>query len=230
MIVTLSQVYDKIRGKLGNSVVLYPSGGRQFQRSYAIPTNPQSTAQTAIRAIFAQVSTAFPLIDGTERAGWDTMNSNHLKTDPDGKAYKVGAKGWYTAVNALRLLAGQAINDTAPTWAYEVGPYDISAVTDGGSALTIDFTGIAQGKKYLVKMSEALPGNQRGPRSFVLPSTTTSDCFVTAGTAGAGQLTIQSADLAKSWNAGDRVVVLIQGISDGYIPGGSFAKEIIIGS
>lgn len=223
----LSDLYKSLRGKLGTTAVNYPYGGRNFVRGYVVPTNPKTAMQDAIRALFAQVSVAFSNIDGTERAGWDTINANHLKTDKDGKPYKAGAKGWYTAINALRKLAGQAIVDTAPAWAYENGPYDIASVTVGTN-LVIDFTGIAQGKKYLVKMSDALPGTQRKPRSFVLVSTTTAENFVTAGAGGVSQLEVAAADLAKSWKSGDRVVVLIQGISDGYIPGGMFAKELTI--
>lgn len=223
----LSPLYQSLRGKLGQSAVNYPYGGRQFVRGYVIPTNPQTAMQTLVRQYFAEVSTAFSSITANERAGWDTINADHLLTDKDGKPYKAGAKGWYTAINSLRKLAGQAIVDTAPAWAYENGPYDIASVTLGTN-LTIDFTGIAQGKKYLVKMSQALPGTQRQPRSFVLVSTTTAENFVTAGPAGASQLEVAVADLAKSWEVGSRVVVLIQGISDGYIPGGMFAKELTI--
>lgn len=225
----LSPLYQSLRGKLGQSAVNYPYGGRQFVRGYVIPTNPQTAMQTLVRQYFAEVSTAFSSITANERAGWDTMNADHLLTDKDGKPYKAGAKGWYTAINALRKLAGQAIVDTAPDWAYENGPYDIDVIQNDGTNLEVAVTGIAAGKKYLLKISEALPGLQRKPRSFVLPSSSLAQNFATASTGGETSWSIPVADLTKSWPAGSRVVVLIQGISDGYIPGGLFAKEMTIG-
>lgn len=224
----LSPLYQSLRGKLGQSAVNYPYGGRQFVRGYVIPTNPKTAMQTLVRQYFAEVSTAFSSISANERAGWDTMNADHLLTDKDGKPYKAGAKGWYTGVNTLRLMAGLAINDTAPAWTYEVGPTDISTMQVSGAGIDIDFTGIAIGKKFLIKVSEPLPGLQRAPRSFVLPSKVMTECFTTSATGGAATCHIDNGNETKSWQAGDRVVVLIQGISSGYIPGGLFAKELTI--
>lgn len=224
----LSDLYKSLRGKLGTTAVNYPYGGRNFVRGYVIPTNPKTVMQEAIRAMFAQVSTAFSSIDGTERAGWDTINADHLLTDKDGKPYKAGAKGWYTGVNTFRLMDGQSINDTAPAWAYEVGPTDIAEMVKNGPGIDINFTGISIGKKFLVKVSAPLPGLQRAPRSFVLPSTVMTECFTTSSTGGAATCHIDTGNETKSWQVGDRVVILIQGISSGYIPGGLFAKEIVI--
>jgi hypothetical protein len=63
---------SQISGKVGGNVYATNRYG-QYMRSWAKPTNPQSEAQTAIRANLAAANAAWAALTPDVQAGWETI-------------------------------------------------------------------------------------------------------------------------------------------------------------
>jgi hypothetical protein len=234
MIITLRSPFETARGKDSpgaSGEVLYPVGKRQFSRSWVQPANPKTEMQTAIRALFAVASTAFSTITDANRATWKVLNDALPKKDKNGAEYKKTDKGWYTSVNVLRQMAGSAIIANAPEAVSEVGALSIETATIDGDSVIILATGVAAGKRYLVRVTNGMHNEQQNPRGYVLPFPVLSQNFVTAGVGGAIVITIGTTGTNIAGLAvGNFIGVALTGISDGYVEGGSLAKKLTIGS
>lgn len=86
----------------------------QYRRSRSIPVNPQSSWQGTVRARLASSSTSWRDLTAAQRAGWATLGSQIVRTDPLGQAYTLTGIQAYTLVNNNRLSAGDAVLTDAP--------------------------------------------------------------------------------------------------------------------
>jgi len=237
-LIKLSDIYQSIRGAVGNkSQVLYPYGGRNFGRGYKIPTNPQSDAQVKIRQYFSLASAGFSGISDSERSAWQILGSNHPKADANGNTYAQNAKAMYTSVNSMRQIMGLAMTDIAPADATIEGPMQILAAStgiDGDGNLIISVEGHAQGGKFMVEVTPALPGDQRQPRlaDYTLPSTPehwAANCFIAnPGASTNGSFNIDPLYQKYAWAIGNRVGILVWGISNGGIKGNVLASVVTL--
>jgi hypothetical protein len=109
---------ESASGSLGGITASRNRGGPYF-RGRAVPTNPNSTYQQAVRSIFAQMAANWSsVLDPDQRAAWDLYAENVPLPDPLGDPRNVGGLGMYQRCNVGRLQAAEAglvRRDTAPT-------------------------------------------------------------------------------------------------------------------
>ncbi len=232
MLVKLAIPYENLAGKHeggGNGLVNYRSRGRQFARNYVIPANPQSETQDIMRIWFSQVSTAWKLVTDNEAAAWATLAQAMPASDIFGQPYQWFPNNAYLAVNSLRLIAGDSITDTAPTYALAVAP-TISTATVGSNTLTINLTGTVSGQRYLLRVTPPLSSPRYSARNneFRLITDAFDESVATAsGTTLSVGLSIDRFTVAS----GDRVGIIAQAMTATYIPGqAGFARNIALGT
>lgn len=119
-------------------ILNYPSSGSyqnltfsrnrygQYTRSRAIPVNPASTFQTAVRLHMAQNAQAWRDLTATQRNGWTDLGLQILRTDSLGQSYNLNGFGAFCMVNNNRLLVGDTALTDAPL--YDV-PDALASVT-----------------------------------------------------------------------------------------------------
>lgn len=223
MIITLQKPYKTARGKdsagaKGN--VLYPTGGRQFSRSFVQPYNPKTTAQNIIRAFFAAANSAFSSMENAQRAGWDLINNSNLKTDKDGNKYKLSSKGWFIAVQVIRQIAGQAITTIAPAANLPVTFGSFTEATADNGAFTVSFVAKNIGDKFLIKMSDGMFYEQQHARSWKMPTDVTASNIVTADAGHVCSLSVASDHSTLSGiTVNNWISIEITPLSSEYLPG-----------
>lgn len=102
-------------GSIGGATASHNRGGQYFRRR-AIPVNPSTVQQQAVRGIFATVQSAWnSVLTAAQRNAWDTYALNTPVTDSLGNPVNAGGKGMYTRGNVARLQSGLTRVDTGPT-------------------------------------------------------------------------------------------------------------------
>ena len=92
------------------------NAGGQYIRVRAMPTNPGTERQVAVRNYLSElVSQWNDVLDSDQRNGWAAYAANVLLNDRLGEPRNVGAIGMYVRSNVPRLVAGLAVVNDAPT-------------------------------------------------------------------------------------------------------------------
>lgn len=113
------------RGKIGDAMVVAQTRGVKYARSYVVPANPRTTAQTNNRASFAFFREMWKLAPTLLRAPWDAFAQGR-------KFYGFNA---YTGENN-RLVQGETdLQDTlgSPGAKGGIPPASVSAATGSGT-------------------------------------------------------------------------------------------------
>jgi hypothetical protein len=100
-------------GKLGGQVFAKNRGGN-YVRTKGIPTNPQSVFQTAIRAIFATVSSGWSALTAAQIASWNGAVTAFARTDVFGDLRNPSGKALYQRLNTNLLAAGGSALTVCP--------------------------------------------------------------------------------------------------------------------
>lgn len=141
-----------------------------FVRNRAIPTNPQSGFQSAVRNYFAGLASDWRnTLTPTQRASWDDYALLTPKTKY-GEQYTPLGINWFVAINSLRLLGSFAQLNTAPTTG---GGTLLTAPTitpEAPDVLNVSFTNTdewatAVGGHLFVFGGRAVPGSNNAYRS-----------------------------------------------------------------
>lgn len=93
------------RGKLGGHVFSKNAAG-SYMRTKTTPTNPQTAFQTAVRVLFAAISTAWSGLTSTVRSQWIAAVSEWQKTDIFGDLKKPTGKALFQRLNNQAQSAG----------------------------------------------------------------------------------------------------------------------------
>jgi hypothetical protein len=88
----------------------------QYERSRAIPVNPNSGAQGLVRARMSANSAAYRALTSAQRAGWSGLGASMVRTDSLGQSYTLQGNQAYASVNNNRLLCGLAVVADAPAY------------------------------------------------------------------------------------------------------------------
>lgn len=113
-----------------NGVTFSHNRGGAYTRNRAIPTNPNTIYQQAVRGFNAQLSSAWlNVLTPAQRAAWDVYAENVLLPDTIGEPRNAGGLGMYIRSNVPRLQAGLARVDDGPT-TYNLGDVTNPSVTD----------------------------------------------------------------------------------------------------
>jgi len=137
-------------GKLGGQVFAKNRGGN-YVRTKGIPTNPQTTFQTAVRALFASISSGWSALTDAQRASWNTAVSSFARTDVFGDLRNPSGKALYQRLNQNLALTGQAQLTVAPSTAEIPNVQIVSVLGDVSSeTLNIDTSGDSTGFEVAV--------------------------------------------------------------------------------
>ena len=98
----------------------------QYRRSRATPVNPNSTAQGTVRARMSLNAAAWRALTDAQRAGWESLGLQMVRTDSLGQSYSLNGFGAYCSVNNNLLAAGDAVVSDAPAL---VTPSTLATVT-----------------------------------------------------------------------------------------------------
>lgn len=112
-------------GKLGGHVFSKNRGGN-YLRTKTTPTNPQTPAQTAVRSIFAALSSAWSGLDQAERQSWEDRSAEYARTNIFGDLKNPNGKALFQRLNQNLMLAGEAALDVCPQSASVVSAVVIS--------------------------------------------------------------------------------------------------------
>lgn len=101
-------------GKLGGIVASHNSGGQYF-RALAIPVNPATAAQTAVRNAFLSSGAAWVNdLSDQERDDWNAYATALGSTNPLGDPIDPGGKGLYQGFSTPRLRNSLVMPTAAP--------------------------------------------------------------------------------------------------------------------
>lgn len=111
--IKLGAIVVAMSGKLGGHVFARNNGGA-YMRTKTTPLNPQTVFQTAIRALFAQISTAWGALTASQRQSWRDAVDSFTRTDVFGDLKSPTGKALYQRLNMNLLDSDQAGLDVAP--------------------------------------------------------------------------------------------------------------------
>ena len=224
-LITLLSPYSSVRGKTGGlgAPVAYPSGGRNFIRTLVNPDNPQTTPQTAIRAVMTLASQAYSSTTSAERLAWQTLNLGLTRKDANGSAYEQTTKGIYCAVNIYRQMDQQAITDVAPAivTAPATGVVTGAEINIAGTTLSITLVSNQTDGFFFFRKTDALPGLARQARDGDYKSIDDffKDAIVPSPGDGTQVIVFQVDDIRFPVSDGDRCGFEVTSISAGYVRG-----------
>jgi UPF0716 family protein affecting phage T7 exclusion len=111
----------------------------QYIRTRAIPVNPASFAQGAVRARMAGNSAAYRLLTSAQRAGWSDLGLMMIRSDSLGQSYALQGNQAYASINNNNLAAGAAVVADAPAMATPVALATVT-ITLSAAAFSIAYT------------------------------------------------------------------------------------------
>lgn len=135
----------------------------QYRRRKAIPVNPSSSYQGAVRARIASSAAAWRSLTDAQRAGWTTLAQQINKTDSLGQSHSMTGFNCYCMVNNHCLTAGDAALTTAPLLQTPTPPATVT-ITLTSAAMSVAYTAtpLAAGQRLFSYAS----GGMSAGRSF----------------------------------------------------------------
>lgn len=86
----------------------------QYTRTRAIPVNPSSSFQMAVRARLQTNAAGWRLLTALQREAWGTLGDLMTRTDSLGQTYSLTGFDAYVSINNNRVAAGDAIVSDPP--------------------------------------------------------------------------------------------------------------------
>ena len=124
-----SQLITQASGSIGGLTASRNKGGMYF-RARAIPTNPNTVYQQAIRSLVAQLTSAWTnVLNDAQRLLWTWYAEQVPLIDTLGEPRNIPPLSHYVRSNVPRLQAGLARVDDGPT-VYNLGEYTAPAISD----------------------------------------------------------------------------------------------------
>lgn len=109
-----SALVTQISGSIGGMTGSRNRGGN-YLRARAIPTNPNSSFQQAVRSNFSSLTTAWSsVLDQAQRDAWSNYAENTPVTDTLGDPLTLTGQQMYIRSNSVRLNVGVARVDDGP--------------------------------------------------------------------------------------------------------------------
>lgn len=111
----------------------------QYRRSRAIPVNPNSSAQGAVRARLSNNAAGWRALTDAQRAGWNDLASGITRTNSLGASYNMTGFMCYCSCNINLQAAGAAVVSDAPLIATP-GTLLTAVITLTAAAMSIAYT------------------------------------------------------------------------------------------
>lgn len=138
-----SQVVTQASGSIGGTTFSH-NGSGMYMRARAIPTNPNTPQQAAVRALVSSLSVQWGLLTAAQRAAWDLYAANVTVTNRLGDQINLSGFNHYIRSNVPRLQADPTNLprvDDAPT-VFDLGNYTAPTIaasaTVSGYQVTFD--------------------------------------------------------------------------------------------
>lgn len=122
-------------GSIGGTTFSHNRFGA-YTRKRAIPTDPNTNRQQAVKANFAALSTAWnTVLTPEQREAWNQYGANVPRVDALGQTHYLPGIQWFIGLNTIWMQGGQTMLTGAPT-TYNRGelPAFTNIVPSGGSA------------------------------------------------------------------------------------------------
>ena len=111
----------------------------QYARTRAIPVNPRSTQQGAVRARLAANAAGWRALTVLQRTGWSDLAVSMNRSDALGQSYNLTGFLAYVSVNNNNVAAGNAVVSDAPALTTP-GALLTAVITLTAAALSIAYT------------------------------------------------------------------------------------------
>ncbi len=140
-----SSLIESGSGSIGG-VTLSRNRGGMYLRGRAIPTNPNSTFQQAVRSAAAQCASLWRnVLTEAQRTGWDLYAENVELPNSLGDPRNVGGLGMYIRSNVPRIASGVAglvrVDDAPIIFNLgDVGPLTVISATGATDIVSMGFT------------------------------------------------------------------------------------------
>jgi phage-related tail protein len=143
-------------GKLGGHVFSKNRAG-SYLRTKASPTNPRSTFQMWVRALFAQITSAWSGLTQEQRNSFNSKVDDYQKTNVFGDLKSLSGKALFQKLNNNLLLTDQEMILTCPSPSPYANIALMSAVGDvSGNAFDVATLGTATGEKVVISATPLL--------------------------------------------------------------------------
>lgn len=189
---------EKMSGTTGALPALTFSNqrGNQIARAYAIPTNPKTDGQYAVRSAFGSLSAYWrDTLTNIERQTWDQFAAANPITKA-GATYYTSGIAWFKKINEPRKLAGLTVMASAPISGGGTAPGSplvlslssivLADIPEGGDTpgWLIRLTGetsraLTTTEHGYVKISNALVGTRK-PKAFTYETVTATGLWAQA--------------------------------------------------
>lgn len=136
-----SLVYGAVSGSVGGLTYSHNQGG-MYTRARAIPTNPNTSQQQALRNAMGALTTAWlTTLTALQRTGWATFAANVPLIDSLGQSRSIPPLAWYLKANSIRLQSGLTRIDAPPT-IYELATLTlpVPTIVAAGTTSSLAFT------------------------------------------------------------------------------------------
>ncbi len=107
---TVSGGMSGVDGEINKVFAYTPGKSYSMMKKRGLSVNPNSSAQQAVRAMFAQTSAGWSGLTEVQRAQWNADAPNWAGTDVFGDKAQSG-KNLYTGVNVVLMSAGKALTN-----------------------------------------------------------------------------------------------------------------------
>ena len=111
--VKYGEMIAAISGKIGGSVHARNKGGA-YMRSFAVPTNPQTTAQSLVRSRLTGLSQQFRTLGQDVIAAWNAAASNFPSVDVFGDVRSLSGSQLFVGLNSNIMNAGGPVITSPP--------------------------------------------------------------------------------------------------------------------
>lgn len=154
--IKLGAVVTDIRGKIGGQVFSKNRAGA-YMKNKGIPANPQTAAQTAVRALFAFISGLWSALTEAQRESFRTKVSEYSRTDVFGDVRNPTGKALHQRLNQNLLNSGQSQIDLCPS-PTNVPQAILESVSgaDGIQALAAELAGNTTGSKLVFFATDSM--------------------------------------------------------------------------
>lgn len=127
------------RGKIGGQIAS-KNGAGAYMKNKVTPSNPQTPAQTAARALFGSISAGWSALTASQIAAWNGAVSDWTSTNIFGDLKKPSGKALYQRLNNQALSVGLAAISNPPA-KLDLPNNPITAIPIAVGAATLDATG-----------------------------------------------------------------------------------------
>lgn len=133
--IKLGPIVGQISGSIAATVFARNRAG-WYARTRAIPTNPNTDAQQAIRGLFSTVSQAWAALSAAQRAAWENWAAQNLITDVLGDQIQMSGHQAHQKLNTRLTFIGSAVITEPPI---EAAPTGLTSITQTGDIGTASF-------------------------------------------------------------------------------------------